>query len=424
MRSRKIKMRQGFKEMDNFKHRNDCRICGGSDFFKILDLGEMPPANAFLKKEDLDKPELKFPLVLYFCRKCGLVQLLDIVNPKVLFGGQYDYLTSASKPLVEHFREMAGELVRKFVESQDDLALEIGGNDGTLLHEMKNRCRVLNIDPAVNMTELSQKRGVPSISRFFSSETAEEILKEYGMAKVIVANNVTAHIDDIKDVFKGVEALLSDDGVFVFEAHWVGNLIGDGGFDQIYHEHLSYYSLTALKYLIGQFGLKIFDVELVPVHGESLRVYVGKNREVGSEVGNFLTREKEMGLDKEAAYADFSEKVLKNKKDAVGLLSDIKKNGKKIIGYGAPAKGNTLLNYFGITGETLDFITDTTPTKQGLYTPGSHIPVYPPEKLFEAKPDYLLLLAWNYADAIIKKEAGFREKGGKFIIPVPEVKIV
>ncbi len=411
--------------MNDCIHKNACRICGQPDFIKILDLGEMPPANAYLKKEELDAPEEKFPLIVYFCNNCGLLQLLDVVSPLVLFRN-YHYLTSASKPLADHFEKMARELADTFVTSKEDLILEIGGNDGTLLSAVRDTCRVLNVEPAENVAEISRQRGVPAISDSFgfNQKFAEGILKDYGRAKVVVANNVVAHIDNLKDMFEGVKMLIGRDGVFVFEVHWVGNLIGDGGFDQIYHEHLSYFSLTALDYLINQLGLKIFDVKLVPIHGESLRVYVSANREQEKSVDEFLAREKELGLDRLESYENFAKKVEKNKRDLKDMLIRIKAEGKKIIGYGAPAKGNTLLNYFGIGSDILEFITDTTSFKQGLYSPGMRVPIHHPDKIKEFPPDYILLLAWNYARAILEKEKELREQGVKFIIPVPEVKIV
>lgn len=407
----------------DFVHKINCRICDSSDLIKILDLGEMPLANAFLRKEDLNKPEQKFPLIVYFCKNCGLLQLLDVVNPEILFR-HYDYLTSASKPLAEHFVQVGQELAQRFVKSKNDLVIEIGGNDAVLLGAIKDDCRVLNIEPARNVAELSREKGVETIEEFFSKNLAQKILEKYGPARVIVANNVVAHIDDLKDVFEGVKFLIGEDGVFVFEVHWVGNLIGEGGFDQIYHEHVSYFSLLSLANLVSQFGLKIFDIQSVPIHGQSMRVYVGKNFDVLKSVDEFLKKEKELGLDRPEVFLKFSEKVEKNKEELRSVLLQLKKEGKKIIGYGAPAKGNTLLNYFEIDDKILDLLTDTTPLKQGLYSPGMHIVVYSPDKIKEANPDYILLLAWNYAEAILEKEKDLRNKGVKFVIPVPEVKIV
>jgi hypothetical protein len=408
---------------ENYIHENSCGICGGSDVNLIFDLGMMPLANAFLRKEDLDQPEEKFPLRIYFCRTCSSLQLLDVVDPDLLFK-HYDYLTSASRPLAEHFINMGKELASKFVISPKDLFLEIGGNDGVLLEAIKNKCRVVNVDPAENVAELSREKGIDTIAAFFNPAVAEKIVAQYGNAKIVVANNVMAHMRNLPEMFVGARSLIGNDGVFVFEVHWVGNLIGDGGFDQIYHEHIFYHSLIALRYLVENVGLKIFDVALVPIHGQSMRVFIAKNRTPEKSVSEFLEKEKNIGLDKMETFVKFAEKVEKNKEGLRKLLSEVKENGKRIVGYGAPAKGNTLLNYFGIGPDILDFLTDTTVLKQGLYSPGMHIPVVSPEELKKEIPDYILLLAWNYAAAILEKEGALREKGVKFIIPVPEVGVV
>ncbi len=408
---------------EEFVHNNKCKSCDGVNLVKFLDLGSMPPANAFLPKDELNNAEDKFPLAVYFCQDCAMVQLLDVVDQDILFG-RYNYLTSASKPLVDHFIQMGNELVNKFIKSRDDLVVEIGGNDGVLVGAIKDKCRVLNVEPASNIAEISREKGIETINKFFNKDLVEEILKKYGNAKVIVANNVMAHIDDLKSVFEGIKILIGGDGVFVFEVHWVGNLLGEGGFDQIYHEHLYYHSLISLRNFVKQFGLNIFDIETVPIHGESMRVYVSKNMPISENVEKFLTKEKQLGLDRAETFLNFSKKVEDNKIRLKSILNELKKENKKIIGYGAPAKGNTLLNYFEIDSTILGYIIDTTPLKQGMYTPGTHIIVSSPDRIKEELPDYILLLAWNYADAILNKEKELRERGVKFIIPVPEAKIV
>lgn len=407
----------------NFICKTGCHICGESGLIKVLDLGEMPLANSFLCKEELNKPEKKFSLTVYFCRNCFSLQLLDVINSEVLFR-DYSYLTSASKPLVDHFVQMGHDIVGVFIKDRNDLIVEIGGNDGVLLNAVKDKCRVLNIEPARNVAEMSREKGIETINEFFNNELALITLKKYGNAKVVVANNVMAHIADIKSVFEGVKNLIGEEGVFVFEVHWVGNLLNEGGFDQIYHEHLFYHSLLALNNLVARFELNIFDIELVPIHGQSMRVFMSKNMPIKDSVNEFLKKEKELGLDNSETFLNFSDKVEINKKELVSLLNKLKEDGKKIIGYGAPAKGNTLLNYFHIDNSILDYIIDTTPLKQGMYTPGTHIIVSSPERIKEDVPDYILLLAWNYADAILEKEKSLREQGVKFIIPVPKVKVV
>lgn len=409
--------------MENCYEKLNCRICGSADLEAVLDLGEMPLANAFLHEGSLSEEEMRFPLLVDFCRNCFLVQLRHIVSGEVLFKN-YHYATSASLPLVKHFYALADEIADEYVNSPDDLVVEIGSNDGALLSRIKDRCRVLGVDPADNITETAISHSVPTITDFFTTALAKKIRSESGSARVVTANNVLAHIDDIRDVFSGVKELLADDGRFIFEVHWVGNLLTEGGFDQIYHEHLYYHSLHSVRALLRSLGMIVNDIRLVPTHGQSMRIYAGKTGESSPSVSEFLDREVTMGLTTSDTYVNFSEKIESNRKKLVELLSRLKADGKKIVGYGAPAKGNTLLNYFNIGPEVLDFITDTTPEKQGTYTPGTHIPVVSPERLETGTPGYVLLLSWNYADAILEKEKSLRARGVKFIIPVPDVRVV
>ena len=409
--------------MNAYSRRPTCRVCESSKIVQFLDLGVMPPANAFLRKEDLDKPEEQFPLTVSFCEDCSLVQTQDSVDPEILFK-DYVYMTSGSKPLVEHFERLAEKLKKDLKLGASDVAMEIGSNDGTFLAELKDDCTVVGIEPASGVAKYGRDKGVTTEEAFFTSEFANGLKQKYGAARLILASNVFAHIETLQDVCKGIELLLAENGVFVMEAHWVGNLIGEGGFDQIYHEHLCYYSLTSLTSLFKQFNLRIVDVEFIPTHGQSLRVYVAKGGDVQKTVSDVLEKERNLGLDKRATFEAFAEKVERNKQDIVSNIARLKKEGKCVVGYGAPAKGNTLLNYCGIGAESIDYIADATPFKQGLFTPGMHIPVVPIEKLRADAPEYILLLAWNYAPHILEKEKALRESGIKFIIPVPEVRIV
>ena len=404
-------------------HKNTCRICHKRNPEKILDLGKTPPANAFLQKKELTKKEERFPLRLYFCDRCSLVQLLDIVDPALLFG-KYLFLTSASAPSVSHFQSYGQEIMRRFVKRQNDLVIDVGGNEGVLLDGLKKKCRVLNVEPARNVAALSSTKGMETVTDFFSSVLAKRILKKYGEATVVTANNVLAHTDPIQDVFEGIKLLISRSGVVIFEVQWVKNLIGDGGFDVVYHEHVSFYSLHALKNLLDPLGLKIFDVKIVPTQGQSLRVYAGLGREAKPSVQKILKEEKRLGLTSAKTFSGFSKKVSAGKKELLRLLCELKKRNKRIVGYGAPAKGNTLLNYYGIDRNALDYITDSTPLKQGCFTPGTHIPIFPPEKLRRDDVDYILLLSWNFADDILEKEKALRKRGVKFIIPFPKVRII
>ncbi len=409
--------------MKQYHKRLTCRICNSTELVEFLNLGKTPLANSLVDKKNLKKKENTFPLSVSFCKNCSLVQVPHVVNPKILFSDYY-FLTSASSPSVEHFKGYANDILKNFVTSPTDLVVDIGGNDGTLLNELKTEANVLNIEPATNISKIARKRGVRTINEFFSKKLVKDILKKEGHAKVVTANNIIAHTDTVRELFEGVKNLIGNDGVFIFETHWVRNLVGEGGFDQVYHEHLCYYSLHALQYLTESVGLSIFDVITVPIQGESMRVYVSKNHKSKPSVKKFLAREKKLGLNKFEAFANFSKKVIENKDKTLKILSDLKAKGKTIVGYGAPAKGSTLLNFYGVGTEILDYVIDTTPLKQGLFMPGVHIQIHAPEKLYQSNPSHILLLAWNYADAILKKEKELRKEGVKFIIPVPIVKIV
>lgn len=409
--------------MSLYFQKKQCRVCGGRRFAPVLDLGRQPAANNFLKKSELTKKEPRFPLAVQFCGECSLLSLCHVVNPRILFK-KYSYETGASAPLVAHFEEEARMIARDFVNSTDNLVVEFGSNDGVLLAALKGRCRVLGVDPAKNMAALARERGVQTVTAFFGEKTAKRLRKEHGQAKVIIANNVFAHIDDLHDCMRGVVSLLHSDGVFISESHWVGNLIGEGGLDQIYHEHLSYYSLHALARLARAHGLVITHVELFPIHGASIRVYMRKKGVARASVRRLLAREKKSGLTTAAVFQKFARKAEETRVRLRGLIRELNRTGKTVAGYGAPAKGNTLLHYCKLGAPHLSYIIDTTPSKQGLFTPGTHIPVVSPNVLKANPPDYLLLFAWNYADAILEKEKALRAKGVKFIIPVPKVKIV
>jgi len=405
------------------RNRN-CRACKGEELTKILDLGETALANAFLAREQFLR-ERTYPLQVYFCNRCSLVQLIDVVAPEILFS-HYAYFTSASsKTLPKHFMTLAKDLAG---DPRNQFVVEIGSNDGVLLSTLKGYgIGILGVEPAVNVAQVANSRGVETINDFFTESLARQIVKEKGRADVVIANNVVAHIDDLEDLIRGVGVLLKDGGRFILEVHHVADLIANKGFDQIYHEHLSYFSLTVLWKLFQRFDMNVFDVKIIPIHGQSLRVYVGR-RQVFSEssrsVQELLEEEERRKLRDVATYLHFASEVESIKRSLVDLLRELKSENRRIIGYGAPAKGTTLLNYCGIGPETLDYVIDTTPSKQNLFTPGTHIPVYPPEKLKEDRMDYLLLLAWNYADEIFKKEMQLREQGIKFIVPIPAPRIV
>ena len=408
---------------ENYTLEQKCRICSSTNLTMILDLGEQPPANSFVDQNELNSPESKFPLRLFWCTDCYLVQLLDIVDKEYLFKN-YFYMTSASKPIVDHFKKYAQDVYVEFLkEEKNPFVVEIGSNDGSLLSEFKKLgTQILGIEPATNLSNLANQSNITTKNTFFSSQVCKEIIKSRN-ATAVVANNVIAHVEDLQDLMHGIQILLDKNGVFIFEVPYLVDLIKKLEFDTIYHEHLSYFSILPLLKLVEQFGLEIFDIRKQSVHGGTLRIFVSKknNYSINDSVKIFIDDEYSLGLDKIEFYHKFSTNIIKLKKNLIELLLRLKNENKSIFGYGASAKGNVLLNFCDIANENLDFIIDTTPLKQGKFTPGTHIPIIPPEKILEkGKNDVALLLAWNYADSILKKEELFRKNGGKFLIPVPE----
>jgi len=405
--------------LNNYKLEEKCRICSSKNLKIILDLGEQPPSNSFLDIDELNSPESKFPLRLFWCKDCYLVQLLDIVDKEYLFKN-YFYMTSASKPIVDHFKKYAQDVYQEFLQEDNSFVVEIGSNDGSLLKEFKKLgTSILGIEPATNLSELANQSNVTTKNTFFSSEVSKEIIKSRDVS-VVIANNVIAHIENLQDLMNGIKILIGNNGVFIFEVPYLVDLIENLEFDTIYHEHLSYFSILPLLKLVKQFGLEIFDIKKQLVHGGTLRIFVSQkdNYPINNSVNVFLNEEHKLGLDKIEFYHKFSTNVEELKKNLLKLLTQLKKENKSLLGYGAPAKGNVLLNYCGIDTNFLDCIMDTTPLKQGKYTPGMHIPIIPPKNL--KNTDVVLLLAWNYESEILLKEKIFRENGGKFLIPLPK----
>jgi hypothetical protein len=402
-----------------------CRVCESTDLIKFLSLGDTPLVNSLLKREQLELAEPKYPLDVYFCKNCNLVQLADIVPPEIMFRN-YLYVSGISDTMRLHFSELAESIVKRFNLSPESLVVDIGGNDGTLLKSFKNfGVKVLNVEPAHNIAKMSVDNGIETINEFWDEYVASKIKKSSGGAKIIIGTNVFAHVDNLDDFMRGVKTLLSDDGVFIVEVPYLVDLIKKKEFDTIYHEHLSYFALKPLITLFSKFGMVLFDVERVGVHGGSIRVFVKRGLENQSDsVKELLKLEENEGLSSLEIYENFAKNVEMIKEKLVSLLKKLKDNGKSIVGYGAPAKGNVLLNYCKIGTDLLEYTVDKTPIKQGLYTPGMRIPVFPPEKIVEDMPDYVLILSWNFADEIIKQQQKYKELGGKFIIPIPEPKII
>jgi D-mycarose 3-C-methyltransferase len=408
----------------SYVHKNQCRICKASNLTRILALGDHPPVDNFLTEAQI-QDEKRYPLDVYFCDDCKLVQLLDVVDEEELFHGDYAYFSSASKPLVEHFKSYVEDLKNENL-NEGDLVVDIGSNDGVLLQFFTDKYRVLGIEPSSNVAEIAREKGIDTLDGFFNTKMAEEIVAKYGKAKVVTANNVFAHIDDIDEIVRAVKILLAPDGVFVTESHYLLDLVSHREFDTVYHEHLCYYSVKPLAHFFKRFDMEISDVRRVSTHGGSIRVYArfATDEEVAPNVQELLALEAESGLHTLETFESFQKDVEAIRAELVSIIRGFRAEGKLVTAYGAPAKGNTLLNFCGFTAEDIGYITDTTPYKIGLLTPGSHIPVKSPDILQTDTPDYILLLAWNYRDFILEKERDLRARGAKFIIPVPKVEIV
>ncbi len=408
-----------------------CRSCGNGTLMPVLSLGRMPLANALLTEDQLDLPEETFPLELVFCPQCTLVQITETVPPEKLFR-EYLYFSSFSDTVLESAQQIAGALEARCGLNQSSLIIEIASNDGYLLKNYQRRnIPVLGIEPARNIAAVAEQRGVPTLPEFFCLEVAQKLRTEGKAADVIHANNVIAHVADLHGVVAGICVLLKDDGVAVVENHYVKDLIDHVEFDAIYHEHLCYYSVTSFRNLFAQHGLTLVDVERLAVHGGSLRVYFQKTdgprsleKQGRQRVQALLEEEQRWRVGDLSFYSNFGEKVEGLRVALLELLQTFKSDGKRIAVYGASAKSTTLLSYFGIGRETLDFVVDRSTVKQGRYTPGTRLPIMAPQSLLERRPDYVLLLTWNFADEILEQQAEYRRLGGKFIIPIPELRVV
>lgn len=408
---------------DQVKKVSSCRICKNKKLKTTISLGLTPLANAFLKEEHLDASEPFFPLEVNFCPDCGQLQLGHVVHPDLLFRN-YVYVSSTSPIFTAHFEEYAKEVYKRFKLSKKSLVVDIGSNDGILLKPFKKLgTRVLGIDPAVKIAKKATKEGIETLPHYFNQKLIKKIIKTHGNADIITANNVFAHVHDLDELTLATKTLLKNNGIFIIEAPYLLDFLQNNLFDTIYHEHLSYFSIKPLTIFFERHNMVVLDVQKTTTHGGSIRVFVKKKNskhKIQSNVRKMLEEEKKLGLHSSKTFIEFANNVKKNKTKLIGLLNKLKLRGKTIVGYGAPAKGNTLLNYFGIGKDTLDYIVDDSPLKQGLYTPGTHIPVVSSKKLQQTKPDYVLILAWNFAEPIMKKLSDFSIKGGEFIVPAPE----
>ena len=402
----------------------NCRVCS-TEVIPFFSLGEMPLVNNFLKEEEIDN-EKKYNLEVGFCPKCYLAQLLETISPSELFT-DYIYLSSTSLLFLEHCKELAGYFMKRFNLGSDNLVLEIASNDGSFLEQIKALdIQIVGVDPARNIAEIANKKGIRTIPDFFSYTFAEKLRNQENIqADLVYGANVLAHVPEIVDFVKGVKTILKNDGTAIFEFPYIKGLM-ENKFDTIYDEHVFYYSLIALQNLFKVANLEIYDVELTKMQGGSLMIFVSHPGQfpLTENLMKLKEEERRNGFDRIETYRGIKKDVDELKKELLDLLMKLKNERKKIAAYSASAKGNVLLNYFGIGSDVLDFIVDKAKSKQGLYTPGTHLRVYPPDKIQEENPDYLLILCWNIADEIAEQLKDYHNNGGKFIIPIPNIRIV
>ncbi len=411
---------------DPYKKKN-CRYCDSVLPEAFLELGSQPLANSFLTREEAGREEFQCPLSLTRCSRCGLVQLTHVVSADLMFSN-YLYVSSTTQTFKVHFAEYAKKAKARLLQVNKRIAVDIGSNDGLLLScYEKEGLKAIGVEPAKNLADDANARGLLTVNDYFGDSSVKRILKEHGPADIVSANNVFAHIDDIKSVLKNVKALLSAQGIFVIEFPYLVTMAEEMLFDMIYHEHLSYIAVNPLKYVLGQFGLEIFAIEQVASHGGSLRVFIqkqGAGQKISSEVVELSAQETNGGYSGDKLYLDFSGRVHGVKKDLVRFVQEIRKTGKTVSGYGAPAKGNTLINFCGFTPSEIGYIVDDNPLKQNLLSPGARIPVVPSQHLHDHPTDFVIIFAWNFASEIIKKLDPLKQKGVKFIIPLPKPHII
>ena len=404
--------------------RSSCRLCAGSDLQEVLSLEPTPPANAFVPLELVGTDQAVFPLDIFFCKSCGHVQLLDVVDPQLLFEN-YVYVSGTSPVFVKHFKDYANDVLNTYQPPKGTLVVDIGSNDGTLLSFFKKAGQtVLGIDPAKGISQEATKRGIETWCDFFTPDLSERIKTARGAAHVITANNVFAHADDLVGIVQGVWDLLAPEGVFVFEVSYLVDVFEKTLFDTIYHEHVAYHSVKPLQQFFADNGMELISAERIDTHGGSLRgvaqLKSGPHSKQPS-VDKMIALEASLGLDQAKTFEAFGRHIDEIKAELTGLLKSLKSEGKTIAGFGAPAKATTLMHHFGIGPDIIDFIVDDSPLKQNLYAPGLHIPVLPSQAIYDQKPDAVIILAWNFAEPIMKNHARYLEQGGQFIVPLPKV---
>jgi 2-polyprenyl-3-methyl-5-hydroxy-6-metoxy-1,4-benzoquinol methylase len=406
-----------------------CRFCDTPLEHTFVDLGMSPISNAFVSAKNLNNAEKFYPLHAYVCQNCLLVQLEEFESPAEIFNSDYAYFSSYSQGWLNHAKKYTDLMVERFGFNETSQVIEIASNDGYLLQYFKEKnIPALGIEPAANVAEVAEEKGIPSLVKFFSVETASELAEQGKQADLLLGNNVLAHVPNLNDFVAGMQVILKPQGIITMEFPHVLRLIESNQFDTIYHEHFSYLSFLTVEKVFASHGITLFDVEELPTHGGSLRIY-GKHQAclehpTSSRVELLKSTEIAAGIDKISNYLNFSDKVQLTKRKLLSFLIEVKNAGKLVVGYGAPAKGNTLLNYSGVKTDLLEYTVDLSSHKQGLFLPGTHIPVYHPDRIRETKPDYVLILPWNIKEEVMTQMADIREWGGKFVVPIPQLEVL
>jgi hypothetical protein len=405
---------------------SSCRFCKKPLNLEFVDLNHAPPSNSFLKKDQLSKPEVFYPLKLFVCEACFLVQIDEHKAADEIFDSDYVYFSSFSKSWLDHCKRYSADMITRFNLSTSSKVAEVASNDGYLLQYFKERgISTLGIEPTQSTANEAIKKGIPTVVRFFGKNCAKELAAEWGKMNLIAANNVLAHVPDLNDFVSGFKELLASDGVATIEFPHLLQLVKHNQFDTIYHEHFSYFSLLTICDVFRKNGLRVFDVEEIPTHGGSLRIFVdhGTSHELSPRVKSLLSREVELGMNSLKYYQGFQEVTDRVKNECLRFLVEAKLSGKTVVGYGAAAKGNTFLNYCGVKQDLISYVVDASPHKQGRYMPGSHIPVVPESEISRTKPDFVMILPWNLKTEITEQLSYIRKWGGKFIVAIPQLKI-